>query len=414
MFLYLKLFRESVLFAFQALVANKLRTFLSLLGVTFGIFVIIAVFTMVDTLENGIRDGVDSLGDNVVYVQRRPWAPEDGEYKWWIYERRPQIRDYEAERLAEKITKAEGCVFLGFSSATVESGSHSATNVTLQVVGHDFPKVRQFDLSEGRYFTRSESRTGRNFVIIGANVRDALFGSRAAVGKEIKVKGRKLKVIGVFEKEGESIMTSTMDNSIVVPVKFGESIVKVRQMESMIIVKAKQGVEVEELISEMRGAMRGIRRIRPTQDDNFALNEASVLSSNMDSLFSIINKVGGAIGVLCILVGGFNIANIMFVSVKERTSLIGIQKSLGAKNAFILGQFLVESVVLCLIGGLVGLVLVFLGAKVAAVAFDFSIGLSIANIVWGLGISAVIGLISGILPALAASRLDPVEAIRAN
>lgn len=414
MFLYLKLFRESVLFAFQALVANKLRTFLSLLGVTFGIFVIIAVFTMMDALETGVRDGVDALGDNVVYVQQRPWAPENGEYAWWDYIRRPRVRVFEADRLAESLTKSEGCAFMGISNATVENGSNSAENVTLQVIGHDFPKVRAFDLDAGRYFTEVESKTGRNYAIIGANVKEALFGKRPAVGKDMKLKGKKVRVIGVFEKEGEGLMSNTLDNSVVVPVQFGRTFMKVRQMENMIIVKAREGVGIEELKAEMRGAMRGIRRIRPTEDDDFALNEASLLSSGLDELFGIINMVGTVIGLLSIFVGGFNIANIMFVSVKERTSLIGIQKSLGAKSAFILWQFLVESVVLCVIGGTIGLLLIFLGTLIASAAMDASVILSLKNATLGIGISVIIGLVSGILPALSASRLDPVEAIRAN
>lgn len=414
MLIYFKLFRESWFFAIQALKANMLRSVLSLMGITIGIVAIIAVYTMVDTMESSVRDGVDSLGDDVIYVQRSPWAPENGEYAWWDYIRRPAIEAQYATELEESLTKADGIAFMGNTSVTIERQNNFAENVGLIVADYDYYKVRSFNLEHGRYFTATEANSGRNYGVIGANVKKALFGQANAIGKTVKIRGRKVRVIGVLELEGESLINNTLDNTVLISVAFGRTIVNLRRLETMLIVKSKDNVTTAELREEIRGAMRRIRGIRPMEGDDFALNEASLLSSGLDEFFGVVNVMGTIIGLFSILVGGFSIANIMFVSVKERTSLIGIQKSLGAKNAFILWQFLFEAVILCLIGGAIGLLIIYLLTIPVNAAMDMEIVLSTKNIAIGLSISVGIGLISGILPARSASRLDPVEAIRST
>ena len=414
--IYLRLIYESIAFAFNALIVNKLRTFLSLLGVTIGIFAIIAVFTVVDSLENNIRNSVQSLGDNVVYIQKWPWGGGGGNYAWWKYFQRPDASYDEMVMVRERSHLAKSVVFAGSRSTTAKYLNNSIENVGIFGVSHDYINVWNIKIIEGRYFTEQESMSGRNLAILGSDVAAGLFPGQSAVGREIKAMGRKLLVIGVLEKEGQSIMGNSNDELIIVPVLFMDKILDINgsQFNPMIMVKAKDDIPVEQMTEELRGIMRSLRRLPPRAEDNFALNEISVLSQGLTQMFGIIDIAGWIIGGFSILVGGFGIANIMFVSVKERTNLIGIQKSLGAKNFFVLLQFLFESITLCVIGGAVGLVLVAVLSYFATNATEFNLFLSVKNIIMGLSISVVIGIISGLAPALSASRLDPVEAIRSG
>lgn len=401
--------------AWHALVVNKLRTILSLLGVTIGIFAIVSVFTAVDTLENNVKSSVASLGSNVIYIQKWPWA-FGGDYPWWKYMGRPLPGVQEMEQLKQRSTLADAFAFnASINNQTFKYAGNSVENCDINLVSFDYDHIANFNLAEGRYFTETESVAGYPVAIIGYDVSQDLFPNSDPLDKEIIVKGRKVRVIGVFTKEGESIIGGSDDNGAMMPVNYARKFLDVKsdRLNPLIMVKAKAGVTNEELMDELRGNMRSIRRTRPVEDDSFALNETKLLSAQIGSLFHAITIGGWIIGGFSILVGGFGIANIMFVSVRERTPIIGIQKSLGAKNYFILIQFLAESVVLCLIGGALGLFLVFLATLIASY-FDFNMALSLANIALGLGVSAIIGIVSGFIPAFSASRLDPVEAIRSN
>ncbi len=416
MMLFLRLFKESFIFAINALVVNKLRTLLSLLGISIGIFTIITVFTVVDALEGNLRGSVQKLGNDIVYIQKWPWA-FGSDYPWWKYFQRPSptVKDFEA--LERRTTNAQALTFtINISNQVVKYRNNSIENVEISAVSHDFDKVRALDFAEGRYFSPSDSRSGRNYVVVGYDIAEGLFPDGDAIGKVIKVKGRKLVIIGVVKKEGDDILNNTSDNSVFMPINYVRNLVDIRKdnFGPTIMVKAKSTTSLDELANELKGAMRSIRRLSPREEDDFALNKSSLISVQMESLFGIINIAGWIIGGFSILVGGFGIANIMFVSVKERTNIIGIQKSLGAKNYFILLQFLVESVVLSIIGGIIGLLMVFIGTVIADVLFDFTVALTLGNIILGLVVSAIIGVISGFTPAYTASRLDPVEAIRAK
>lgn len=416
MMLFIRLLKESFSFAINALVVNKLRTLLSLLGISIGIFTIITVFTVVDSLESNLRGSVEKLGNDVVYIQKWPWA-FGSDYPWWKYFQRPSpsIRDF--EKLEKRATNAEALTFtINISNQIAKYRNNTIENVEITAMTQNFDKVRTLEFEGGRYFTEAETRSGRNYVLIGHDIAEGLFGSMDPVGKEIKIKGRKLIVIGVIKKEGDDILNNTSDNSVFIPVNYVRNLVDIRndRFDPMIMVKAKANVTLDELANELKGSMRSIRRISPREDDDFALNKSSLISVQMESLFRVINIAGWIIGGFSILVGGFGIANIMFVSVKERTNIIGIQKSLGAKNYFILLQFLVEAVVLSVIGGAIGLLVVYLCTLLATFVFDFSLTLSMGNIILGLFVSAIIGVISGFVPAYSASQLDPVEAIRAK
>lgn len=415
--LFVRLILESFLFALEALRVNKLRTLLSLLGITIGIFAIISVFTVTDALERKIRTDVESLGNNVVYIQKWPWVPEGGdEYPWWKYMNRPVPGYKEMLELQRKSGSAEAIAFVAsVNGQTIKSGSNSVENAIILPVSHNYDRIKKFEIEEGRYFSEHESNSGKPIALIGSDISNALFAGRSALGQLISVRGIKFTIIGVLKKEGSSLVGNSSDNNVLIPVNYARNLFNVRSesMDPYLMVKAREGVGMPELRDDLKSSMRSIRKLKPREEDDFALNETSLLTRSMQQIFSMLGLAGWIIGGFSILVGGFGIANIMFVSVKERTPIIGIQKSLGAKNYFILLQFLVESIILCLIGGLIGLALVYLLATGASKAFDFDLDLTLGNILTGLMISASVGILSGYVPAYQASRMNPVDAIRA-
>jgi len=411
MILILRLIRESYLFAFQAIIVNKVRTILSLLGITIGIFCVISVFTVFDSMESAIRKSIESLGSNVLYIQKWPWAM-GGDYPWWKYWQRPETSLEDMKELEKRSSLAESVAFMIQVTKTVKYQTSYIENVTVLGVSQDFDQVWKFELGEGRYFSPNESASGKNIAVIGADIATELFREGDPVGKKIKVFGRNIEVVGVITKEGEDFFGNSNDKVVYMPVNYFKTLVDIRDMDATIIVKAKPMVSNDELRDELTGLMRSIRKQKPSAEDNFAINETDIISKGFESLFNVIAIVGWIIGGFSLLVGGFGIANIMFVSVKERTSIIGIQKALGAKNYFILLQFLFEAVFLSLIGGIFGLLIILLLTIAVSTFTQFHLILTQGNILLGIGVSALIGLISGIVPAWTASKLDPVEAMR--
>lgn len=408
-----RLIGESFRFAADALRQNKLRTMLSLLGITIGIFAIIFVFSAADTFRSKLQESIDKLGSKTIFVQKWPWGGF-GDYPWWKYVNRPEpsLRDYTA--LKERLEHAEGVSYEIYAdSRTVKYRSNAVEGAGLKAASQDFNKTWTIDFQDGRYFTENEGKSGAPVIILGADIADGLFSGEPAVGKKIVVMGRRLTVVGVFKKEGEDMLGMSQDKNILIPLNFAKSLFDVEsgRYDPTITVRGKEHIALEEIESEIKGAMRAIHKIRPGADDDFALNKSTIASDQLDKMFTVVNLAGWIIGGFSILVGGFGIANIMFVSVKERTNIIGIQKSLGAKNYFILLQFLFEAIALCLLGGLLGLLLVYIGTLISG-AFGFEMILFMENIVLGVGVSFLIGTISGFWPAYSASRLDPVEAIR--
>ncbi|TWR29062.1 FtsX-like permease family protein [Mucilaginibacter pallidiroseus] len=412
----LKLIRESFLFAYDALRQNKLRTMLSLLGVSIGIFTIIAVYSAVDTLRNNLQKSVNKLGNNSIYVEKWPWVSE-GDFPWWKYMQRPvpKLRDYEQLRRRSQTAKAIAYE-ISIDNRTVKYGSNTVDGAQIDAVSHEHDKVRNFDFADGRYFTDIESRTGAPVTIIGFDIAENLFPGGDAIGRQIKIMGRKLTVIGVFDKQGEDMLGISTDKQILLPLNFAKNVIDIQNEKygPSIVVRGYDNLSDDEVESEIKGLMRSIHSIRPGAEEDFSLNKSSVITNQLDKLFGVVNVAGGIIGIFSVLVGGFGIANIMFVSVKERTNIIGIQKSLGAKNYFILLQFLLESVALCIMGGLIGLLMVYLGTFAVQAAAGVQIELFAKNVINGMSISVIIGIISGIIPAYFASKLDPVEAIRTN
>jgi putative ABC transport system permease protein len=413
---------ESFQFAWKALRSNLLRTILSLLGVTIGIFAIISVLTIVDSLEKNIKDSLNFIGTGTIYVDKWPWtADNDGEYRWWDFWRRPTPSYNEYKFLEENLKhKSAMTIFSDRGNMTIKRNNNSIGQVRLVGGSEGYEHIFTVDVERGRYLTPDEISGGRDVAIIGFEVAKALFpNDEDPIGKSIKVKNMKYNVVGVVKREGQSFLgTPSNDYVTIVPYNAFRKLYQTGsgrwdEMESSIGIKGfDYDVGLVELENEIRGLMRVRRGLRPAEKDNFAMNRPEALANIIGNLFDVVGVAGWIIGGFSILVGGFGIANIMFVSVKERTSIIGLQKSLGAKNYFILFQFLFEAIFLSLIGGLSGLFFVYLITFIPM--GSLVVTLTIENIVLGITVSSVIGLVSGIIPAAMAARLDPVIAIRAT
>ena len=326
--LVLQIISESFILAYSSLSGNKLRSFLSLLSITVGIFSIIAVFTMVDSMEKKITSSVESLGDDVLFIQKWPWGPEEGdkEYAWWKYYQRPEPSLKDQYSIEKRSQSAEASSYTVYGYRNIKYLNNEMNNVEINGVTYHFQDVKFFNLQGGRYFTEAESNAGKPLALIGSTISEELFGPVDPIGKEIKIHGKKLRVIGVFEKEGSSMVGNSLDEIVVIPVSNAFQILNRNRSESLIMVKAKEGISIDMLKSELTAIMRSARKLAPRADNDFSLNETSVVLNQLSALFGVVNIVGMIIGGFSMLVGGFSIANIMFVSVKERTKQIGIQK----------------------------------------------------------------------------------------
>lgn len=412
--IFFRVILESVIFAFSSLIRNKLRTFLSLLGITVGIFCIITISAAIDSLKQSIISSLDALGGDIVFVQKYPWEfSSNEEYSWWKYINRPKPSLVEFKKI-EKLSKiAENVAFVAGTYSKVVYKDKNIDNSLIYSVSYKYNLVQNFVIEKGRYFSPIESDYGINVAIIGYSIALNLFGIENPIEKEIKINGRKFKVIAVLEKVGDSNFGMDSDYSVFIPLNIGKTIYNLNNCNPTIYVSKKENYTMDNLTEELIVILRGLRRLSPFDENNFALNRASMIAKSMESLFSVLNIVGFIIGGFAIVVGGFGIANIMFVSVKERTKQIGIQKAIGAKSYIILIQFLTESVILCLFGGILGLILVGILVKVASLFIPFEFILSFKNIIIGISLSIVIGIISGYAPARKAAKLNPINAINA-
>jgi putative ABC transport system permease protein len=415
--IFLRVIFDSMDQAFGQMVGNKLRTFLSLLGITIGIFCIIAVLSAVESLERNVRSSFEKLGEDVIYVSKFPWT-EDPSANFWKYQRRPNL-DYDDYTAVQ--TRMQSASMASLSTTIGMRSVKFANNDTrgfVMAVTENYEDILNIELEDGRFFSLLEHQMGTPRVVLGHTIATNLFGPANPVGQTIKLQGLNVLVIGVVQRSGNDLINPVnFDRSVLVTHNFGRRIANLRATSffgTQLMVKAAPGQEMEDFRDELTSVLRAHRRLRPVEDENFSLNELSLLTNILNNFFRILNLVGIVVGGFAILVGIFSVANIMFVSVKERTKIIGIKKAIGAKKRILLLEVLLESIVLCLFGGLVGLLLVYLVLTGVGAAIDFELILTFNMIFWGLLLSVLIGILSGIIPAFQAAMMDPVIAIRSG
>lgn len=409
--------RESFRQAFQQLMTNKMRSFLSLLGVMIGIFCIIAVKSAVDSLEDNVRRSFAKLGNDVIYISKMPWN-ENPDENFWKYSRRPNPSFTDYKNLQEGLNSAKSVVYSLFvSRTTIKYRKNNVENAFGVAVTEDYDNFHSLEYESGRFFSPQEYQSGANRVILGFKVAKELFGDDGdPIGKEVKVFGRDMIVVGVMKESGKDLLKIyNYDNIAMISFELARSIVNVkpnRMFAGNLQVKAANGVSEAQLKDDIIVAMRKSRHIKPSEKENFSMNSMTMFAEPLAAVFGTLNAVGLIIGGFALLVGIFSVANIMFVSVKERTNIIGIKKALGAKQNIILLEFLIESIVLCVVGGLMGLVAVWGVLKLVSIVSAFEMYVSLSNVFTTLFVAVIAGVISGFIPALQASRMDPVEAIR--
>jgi len=399
--------------ALQELKVNKLRTFLSLFGITIGIFCIIGVLATVDSLERKVQTDLKSFGNNTIYIDK--WNYGGGnDYPWWKYVKRPSMKYEELKVIKSKTDLASFAAFFVSSNINLNYADNILSNVNLYGVSNEFNSIQEIVVNNGRYLNEADFSSGTSIGVIGNKVADELYGSaEKAVGKEIAFRGRRVYVVGVIKKQGQSLLGGfDYDNCMIVPYKYFASIFNPDNSNPYIMVKGKENVASTALADELNGVMRQLRKLSPTQEDNFSCNDVAQFGEQISGFFGQVSAGGWAIAGLSLIVGAFGVANIMFVTVRERTSQIGLKKAIGAKRSTILTEFLLESAFLCIIGGLIGLGLVWLLSLALSSVLPFPIYIAPNIIGLALSICIILGILAGIIPASIAAKMDPVVAIR--
>jgi putative ABC transport system permease protein len=401
--------------AMQELWKNKLRTFLSLFGITIGILCIIGVLVVVNSLERNITNEIKSLGSNTIYVDK--WVYEGGpDYPWWKYVNRPNPKYEEMQEIKKRTPSAKFVAFNISTQDNVDFRGSTLSNVNLYGISEEFNKIQPLEVRYGRYLSDAEFNRGVNAIVTGNDVAEKLFGeAELAVNKEVSIRGKKALIVGIIKKQGKQMIGGwDFDQSIVIPYRFAKTLMNEFKSNPVIMVQGQDWLSSKALKDDLTGSMRAIHRLSPTKEQDFALNDVNDLAESISSAFVGMNIGGAVIGGISLIVGLFGVANIMFVTVRERTSQIGLKKALGAKKRVILSEFLLESAFLCIIGGLMGLILVFLLSLILTQALSFPVFISVANMVWTFAICVLVGVIAGIIPAYKAAQMDPVEAIRSK
>jgi putative ABC transport system permease protein len=401
--------------AMQELWKNKLRTFLSLFGITIGIFCIIGVLATVNSLERNITNEIKSLGSNTIYIDKWEYV-SSSDYPWWKYVNRPSPKYEEIREIMKRTPSAKFAAFNISMQGNVEYRGSTLSNVNLYGVSEDFNKIQPLEIVYGRYISDAEFDRGVNSVVVGNTVAEKLFGNaELGVDKEVTIRGKKALIIGIIKKQGKQMIGGwDFDQSVIIPYRFARTTMNELRSSPVIMVQGQDYLTSKALKDDLSGTMRAIHKLKPTKEVDFALNDVNDIAESISSAFTGLNIGGAVIGGISLIVGLFGVANIMFVTVRERTGQIGLKKALGAKKRVILSEFLLESAFLCIIGGLIGLTLVFVLALILSNVLSFPVFISVSNMVWTFIICIAVGIIAGIIPAYKAAQMDPVVAIRSK
>ena len=405
---------EAFRIAFQVIRAHKMRSMLTALGVIIGIIAVTLMGSAIAGIQIGFERSLAVIGDDLLYVEKWPWHNVDD---WWNYVNRRRMELHYADDLKRIIAATPNSQLITAvptlnTSRNVRYGDNQVNRVFTQGTTDEFLLTSTTGFSQGRFFTETESRGGANVVVLGYDVADALFPNRDGIGKTVLVNGSPFRVIGVWAKMGTFLGLFSFDTYACVPLNAFTKTFSAR-LDTSIRVKVKDKNRMELAKGELTGDMRRVRGLKPEQANDFEINEQQALRSTLDPIKGGIAMAGLFVTGLALFVGAIGIMNITYVSVKERTREIGTRKAIGAKRRSILLQFLVEAVSICLVGGVCGLVISWLMSAAVAAAFpSFPMSFSVGLVLTGLIVSTLTGIFSGFAPALSASRLDPIEALR--
>jgi putative ABC transport system permease protein len=404
--------KEGILISFRAIRANKMRAFLTTLGIIIGIVAVTTMSTAIVGLKNAFITSISSFGSDVLYIDKFEWF---GGQDWSYYRNRRDITYEQYERLRDKLKDNPDIEAIAPNKrtfgATVERDKYNATTTVVYGTTAEYMETANTIPAEGRFMSDLEVKASRNVCVIGKDIADALFPYGNPINQIIKVNNEPLKVVGVLEKQGSALFGSfSMDGQVIMPIGIFEKIFGAQRRNLRIDVKVANQKDIADVKEEVRAIMRVIRKVPPGKPDDFAINQQEVFKQVYDRTVGVISIAGIVITSLALFVGAIGIMNIMFVSVTERTNEIGVRKAVGAKTWSILIQFLSEAAIICLIGGIIGLVISFPLSLMINQFLPTAMPVSI--VVLALIISSGVGVVSGFLPAYKASRLNPVEALR--
>ncbi len=399
--------KEAVVISLNSIRANKVRSFLATLGIVIGITTVTILQTAIEGINRAFEKSISAVGADVLYIQKFEWFGKDD---WDTYRNRRDINMQDYNYFAENMNNAESiCPTVG-SAGLVTYQDFTSENIPIFGTTEEYQRTLGLEVAEGRFFTKRESDGGWGVCVIGYDIKESFFSGIDPVGKVIQINGHNFKIIGTYEKMGSMLGLFSLDNRIIIPINKFFKLFGTRRSLT-INVKAPSVDAMEDTKEEVRSVMKRARRIPVGGKDDFGVNQQEAFKQTYESLTGLIKTIGTAITLLSLIVGSIGIANIMFVSVKERTKEIGIRKAIGAKRVTILLQFLIEAVTICVVGGVIGLGIAF-PISLIIDAFLLPTVMPLWVIALALIISAFAGIVSGFFPALSASKLDPVDALR--